>query len=409
MSDTAFEKLDLLQLDPYPVYAQAREAEGLTFVPELDSWLVSRYTDAVEVLRRPEDFSSANALRPDVMPAPEALAELAKGPGDGGVVVTADGAAHQRYRVPLSRGLSPARVAAVEPFVAERAAALADSFAEDGRVELMRQYAERLPGEVIGHLMGLEPADVPATVHGSRRAEELLFRPLPVQEQARAARDVVAMQHLLAGLADRRREEQGTDLSSEMVRALAPAEDGAGLTAGQRGEVVSNLQNLLVAGQLTTTALIGTTMLHLLRHRAQWELLCAKPELIPAAIEEAARYDSVVQGFRRVTTRPVTLAGTDLPAGASLFVAFGSADRDGALVDRPDVFDITRPPVRHLAFGHGVHGCPGAQLARTQLRITLELFTRRWPGLRLAEGEEIQMRPTMIHRSPRTLQLLLAG
>jgi cytochrome P450 len=135
-------------------------------------------------------------------------------------------------------------------------------------------------------------------------------------------------------------------------------------------------------------------------------MLCAHPELIPAAVEEAARYDTAVQGFRRITTRPVTLAGTDLPAGAEVFVAFGAANRDEARYDRPDVFDITRAPTRHLAFGHGAHACPGAKLARDQVRIALETLTRRLPGLRLTPDRPVTMLPTLIHRSPQRLDLI---
>jgi cytochrome P450 len=393
--------LDILQQDPYATYARARRAPGLTFVAELDAWLVSRQADAREVLRRPDDFSSANALVPDVPPSPAVLAELSRGLGGWPTVVTSDGAAHQRYRAPLSRGLSPARVVAAVPFIRERAAALVDSFAGEQQVELVGRYARRLPGEVIGHLLGLAAQDVPIAIEGSHRAEQLLFRPLPADEQLRAARDVVALQHLLDGYARARRAAPGDDLCSELVSALAPG-DGE-LSLDQRREIVSNLQNLLIAGHLTTTALIGTALLHLLHDRRQWELLCERPELIPAAVEEAARFDTAVQGFRRVTTRPVTIAGTDLPAGAAVFVAFGSANRDEAAGERLDVFDITRTPVRHLAFGHGVHGCPGAQLAREQVKVTLETLTSRVPGLRLAPGGDRTMIPTMIHRSPRTL------
>jgi hypothetical protein len=426
-------RLDTLQQEPYGTYAAARRTPGLTFVAELDAWLVSRQADAREVLRRPEDFSSANALRADVPPSPAVLAELSRGIGGAATVVTSDGAAHQRYRAPLSRGLSPARVAAAVPFIRERAAALAGALA-DGETatprgetatprgetatprgetaspkgksaELMGRYARRLPGEVVGHLLGLAAEDVQVAIDGSYQAEQLLFRLLPEPEQVRAARDVVALQHLLDGYVRARRADPRDDLCSEMASALAPG-DGE-LTLDQRREIVSNLQNLLIAGHLTTTALIGTALLHLLRDRPQWELLCTRPELIPAAVEEAARFDTPLQGFRRVATRPVTLAGTDLPAGAAVFVAFGSANRDEAAGERLDTFDITRTPVRHLAFGHGVHGCPGAQLAREQLRITLETFTVRFPALRLAPGNDGTMLPTMIHRSPRALLVTL--
>jgi cytochrome P450 len=397
------DRLDELQRHPYPHYDAARRAGGIVFVAELDSWLVVRDADVREVLRRPEDFSSANALRPDVMPAPAALAVLGGGFGGRPVVVTADGKPHQELRAPIVRGLSPARVAAVLPYVAERAAALVDGFAGDGGVELMSAYAARLPGDVIGRILGLDEDDVPVLVHGGYRAEELLFRPLTEDEQITAAEDVVVMQRLLDAHVRARRADPHEGLCGDLIASVAPGD--AELTLDQRHELVAHLQNLHIAGHLTTTALIGTAVLHLLRHRPQWELLCAEPERIPAAVEEAARYDSALQGFRRVTTRPVTLAGTELPAGASVFVAFGGANRDAARHPRPDAFDITREPVRHVAFGFGTHGCPGSQLAREQLRITLEELTRRLPGLRLAEGRPVTMRPTLIHRSPEALHL----
>ncbi|MFF4234106.1 cytochrome P450 [Streptomyces sp. NPDC001820] len=399
-------RLDELQRDPYPLYARARRSEGLIFVPELDAWLVARDADVREVLRRPEEFSSVRALLPDVMPSPAALEVLAKGYGKRPTVVSTDGPAHQRHRAPLNRGLSAGRIAALVPYAAERAEALVEGFAADGGVELMAAYAKKLPGQVIGHLIGLDPADVPVAVHGGYRAERLLFRPLDPDAQVHAAEDVVALQRLLDTYVRERRESPRDDLCSGMVAALAPG-DGE-LTLDQRHELVSNLQNFLIAGHLTTTALIGTTMLHLLSDRRQWELICADPELIPAAVEEAARFDTAVQGFRRTTTRPVTISGTELPAGATVFVAYGSANRDEGRYDRPEFFDITRPLSRqHVAFGHGAHGCPGSQLAREQLRLTIELFADRLPGLRLDEGKApVVMRPTLIHRSPEALHLL---
>lgn len=413
-ADQPHDKLDELQRDPYPHYARARDAEGLTFVAELDAWLVARDADVREVLRRAEDFSSAGSLRPDVMPAPAALAVLGGGFGGRPVVVGADGAQHQELRAPIVRGLSPARVAAAVPYAAERAAALVDAFMNGGRnedrehngehVEFMSAYARRLPGDVIGRIVGLDPVDIPAVVHGGYRAEELLFRPLPEDEQIAVAEDVVATQRILDRYARARHAEPREDLCTEIVASVAD-EGSIELTLDQRHEAASHLQNLLIAGHLTTTALIGTTVLHLLRHPDQWELLCAEPDRIPAAVEEAARYDTAVQGFRRVTTRPVTLAGTELPAGATLFVAYGAANRDAVRYPGADEFDITRTPARHLAFGFGAHACPGSQLAREQLRLTLRELTSRLPGLRLSEDHPVTMRPTMIHRSPQSLHL----
>ncbi|MBW5483874.1 cytochrome P450 [Streptomyces bambusae] len=397
---------DAFYRDPYPLYARARQAEGLTYVPEAEAWLVARDRDVREVLRRAGDFSSVNALLPDVPLSEEALGVLAGGFAPRPTVVSSDGAAHRRHRAPLNHGLSAARVADLVPYAEKCAHELVDGFAADGRAELVAAYARQLPGQVVGRLLGLDPADVPAAVHGGHRAEQLLFRPLSPAEQAAAAQDVVALQHLLDRYARDRRADPRDDLCSHLVAALAPGV--AELTLEQRHELVANLQNLLIAGFLTTGALIATTLLHLLADREQWRMLCADPALVPAAVEEAARFDTAVQAFRRTTTRPLTLAGTHLPAGATLLVAYGSANRDERRHPRAAAFDVRRPEDRrHLAFGHGPHACPGSHLARAQLRLTLDLFVRTLPDLRLAgDRPPPRMRPTLIDRSPETLHVV---
>ncbi|WP_406179877.1 cytochrome P450 [Streptomyces sp. NBC_01006] len=396
---------DSFYRDPYSRYALARRADGLTWIPEVDAWLVAREGDVREVLRRAEDFSSANALLPDVPLSEAALGVLPRGFGPRPTVVSSDGAAHLRYRAPLNRGLSSGRIAALMPYAREQARELVDGFAADGSAELVEAYARRLPGLVIGRLIGLDRADVPLAVHGGYRAEELFFRPLSPPEQAAAAEDVVTLQHLLDGYVRDRRAHPREDLCSDLVAALAPGEGE--LTLEQRHELVANLQNLLIAGFLTTSALISTALLHLLSDREQWLLLCSDPSLIGAAVEECARFDTAIQGFRRVTTRPVTLGGTKLPAGATVLVAYASANRDEHRHARADRFDIRRPADRrHLAFGHGPHNCPGSRLARAQLHLTLELFSHALPALRLDRRlPPPSMRPTLIHRSPETLHV----
>ncbi|MFJ8159791.1 cytochrome P450 [Streptomyces sp. NPDC096136] len=396
---------DGLYRDPYPLYERARRAEGLVFVPEVGAWLVARDEDVREVLRRDGDFSSANALLPDVVVSEAALGVLAGGFGPRPTVVSCDGAAHRRHRAPLNRALSTARSAALLPYARECARELVAEFAGAGSAELVEAYARKLPGLVVGRLVGLDPADVPAAVHGGYRAEELLFRPLAPREQVAAAADVVALQQLLDGYVRERRARPREDLCSDLASAAAPP--GAALGLEERHELVAHLQNLLIAGFLTTGALIATTLLHLLSDRRQWELLCSDPALVPAAVEEGLRFDTAIQAFRRVTTRPVELAGTELPAGAALLVAYASANRDGRRYEDAGVFDVRRPGgPPHLAFGHGPHACPGAHLARGQLRLTLELFTGALPGLRLDGTRPApRMRPTLIHRSPEALHV----
>ncbi|MEV1246495.1 cytochrome P450 [Nonomuraea sp. NPDC049750] len=397
--------------DPYPVYTEARRTQGLTFVPELDAWLVSRREDVREVLGNPEQFSSAGALRPDHLPSKAALSVLSQGFGGVRTVLGADGDAHRRLRRPLSRGLSSAKVTAALPFITERAEALIGSFAGDGQVEWMAAYARPLPAAVIGHLVGLDPADAPGAIRGAQGAERLVFTELTEGEQVEVAQEIVDMQQLLDGYAHARRRAPRDDLFTEMVRDLAPGSED--LTLDQRKEIVSNVQNLLLAGHLTTTALLGTVVLNLLRDRRQWELLREQPRLIAAAIEEALRFEAPVQGFRRTVTTTVTLSGTELHEGDVVFVSFASAGRDAdadADADaadgdlRADEFDIGREAFRHLSFGHGPHGCPGSQLAKEQVRISLEILIRELPGLRLAHTD-ITMAPTLIHRSPETLFL----
>jgi cytochrome P450 len=157
---------------------------------------------------------------------------------------------------------------------------------------------------------------------------------------------------------------------------------------------------VMVAGHTTTSSLLGTGLVHLLEDRSRWLLLRERPELIPGAVEEMARFDPAVQSFFRVTTRPAEVGGVRLEPGTELLLLYGSANRDEALCEHPEEFDITRAPTRHLAFGMGLHACVGAGLARTELRVSLETLTRRLPDLRLDTDQEIRIRPGLNHRGP---------
>jgi len=389
--------------DAHALYARARREEPIFFAPALGAWVVTRHDDVREVLGQPDVFSSANSLRTMVDIAPSALAEMRRGfpPGQG--VLNADGDAHRRYRAPVARRLSPERVDAFEPFIRQQAGALVDAFAADGRADLVAQYALPLPPQVIARVLGLDDVHIESAVWWSRQTNFLLFTSMPEEEQVAAARDYVAFQRLLDGYVDRRRARPRDDLMSDVVAALAP---GAGpLTFEQRAELIWNLVGIFVAGHVTTTALLGNGLLHLLADRPQWELLCRRPELIRGAATEMARYDSPVHGFLRLTTRQVRLAGVEMEPGTEVLALFASANRDESHLDGADHFDITREPRRHLAFGFGVHLCAGIHLAQREVEVALETLTTRLPSLRLEPGPTPPVNPGLTHRGVRSLHV----
>jgi cytochrome P450 len=393
--------------DPYPFYAQARREEPVFYSSRLGAWVVTRYDDIVWVNRHPELFSSANALRPVVPFAPAAGAELAKGVPFRHTTLDSDGAPHRRFRAPLTRLLSPEQVAAFEAFIRERATALVDGMASGAtrRAEWMRQYAYPLPVQVIGHVMGIDPSDMAAIERDSYRIAQVLGFGASEAAQVDGAQGWVAVQNTIARYVRQRRQQPRQDLISQDVAALVP---GHGLIPEEVfPEVVWHLVGVVIAGHTTTSSLLGTGLWHLLRNRGQWELLCQHPELIPGAVEELARYDSAVQGFFRVATGPVTVGGVYLAPGAEVLVLYGSGNRDERLVKDPDRLDVTRPGSKHLGFGWGPHLCVGANLARAEIRITLETLTRRLPNLRLADGERqnVRIRPGLLHRAPWRLDI----
>jgi cytochrome P450 len=392
--------------DPYPFYARARRAERIFFSPVLNAWVVTRLADVQKVLRDGDTYSSANALRPFSPLSPQVYAELAKGYPLGSAYITMDGAEHRRLRGPSAAGFSPERVAAAEPYITERATDLIDAFAKAGRADFMACYANRLPVDVICHLVGFPPEESTMVGDDSRRAASLGMghRFDADDEQLEAARSWVRFQRMIARQVNDRRAAPRDDLISELIAAHAP---GAGpLTAEQETALVGLVFGVTLPGHITTSALLGNGLLRLLSHPESWRLLCERPDLVPNAVEEIARYDTPTHIFLRVTTSDTELAGQHLPAGTEVALWLAAANRDETAFDRAEEFDITRPTQeRHVVFGYGAHYCLGAGLARRQIAISLRVLTARLPDLRLVPDQQIRFRPTLDHRGPLSLHV----
>jgi len=223
-------------------------------------------------------------------------------------------------------------------------------------------------------------------------------RPAP-EDQVEIATTIAAYRAYIRDLVDVKANEPGDDLTSDLI--AIHDENPERLTLD---EISSILFSLSFAGHETTTGLIGNTVRRLLEDPTRWAAIVRQPDLIPAAVEESLRYDPSVPVWRRITTRPVTLGGVPIPAGAKLFLWLAAAGRDAAAFDRPDEFDLHRADAdRHLAFGQGLHFCLGANLGKLEAQIAVAELARRYPGLRLVPDQELTFHPNISFRGPQVL------
>jgi cytochrome P450 len=309
---------------------------------------------------------------------PDVVSEGLPGPAFARHMLAVDPPDHTRLRRLVARAFTSTRIAALAPSIDRIAHDLLDDCEKvgpDGIVDLVHGFALPLPFQVISGLLGV-PDDVRPRMHSWFRT---LLRPYagsPPPDVVAASDSIVAA---LVELVAAHRRSQDDDLTGALVAAST---DGDRLT---EEELLSTLFQLIVAGHDTTTSLIGNGVVALLDHPDQYRLLRAEPNRIPAAIEEMLRYDAPVpHATFRVTTEQLTLDGVQIPAHQQVLVCIGGANRDDAVHEHPHRFDVARPPTPHLSFGHGIHFCLGATLARTEALIAFSALLSRYPELRLA-------------------------
>jgi cytochrome P450 len=388
--------------DPYPMYAALRrESPVHQSLPGLPFYAVTRYRDVLHVLHHPEVFSSTalQALAQgaaNVTPNSGALAghRLLASP----MMIAVDPPRHAHLRAIVNRGFTPRRIAALEPRLRELAQELFARVAPAGRMDLVRDFAIPFPVTVISELLGVEASRrddfkrwSDAIVIGLSGVGEGFTR-----ESIQANADEMA--DYIERIAAERRAQPRDDLVSVLVSA-------AGGDALSTGEVLSFVVLLLIAGNETTTNLIGNAMKALLQHPEQLELVASEPALVPGMLEEALRYDAPIQGIPRCTLEEVELGGRTLAKGAFTTVLFGSANRDEEQFPEPDRFDVRRNPQGHLAFGHGIHFCLGAALARLEARVAFETLFSRARAFALAGDGEIPLVDSALLRGPKALPL----
>ena len=353
--------------DPFPVYRQLRDEAPSYHDDELGFWALSRYDDVVRALHDPDTFCSRFGITLEQdNPLP--------------MMLTTDPPDHTALRRLVSRAFTPRRVADLEPAIRTLSTNYLDALSDRPSVDLIADYAALLPMDVISKLLGVPDGD-----QGQLRewSDALLHREEGDMDVTPPGIDAAYQlyKYFSAFVAERRADPGDDDLAAALVAAESAGER---LTDDQ---VVGFLFLLIIAGNETTTKLLGNCLLALQRFPSERAKVLADPARIPDAVEEILRFETSTQLMARTLTRDVELHDRKMPEGDKVLLLLGSGNRDERVWDRPDVYDIDRSwPTHHLAFGHGIHVCLGAALARLEMRVSLEEFLVRHPGYEIDEG-----------------------
>jgi cytochrome P450 len=382
--------------DPYPFYHRLREAAPV-FKTEQGFWLLTRYDDVAFSLRDKrfgKDFSGNIHRRygVDRMNEP-VIANLAK------TMLVLDPPDHTRLRSLVTKAFTARRVADMRPRIRKLVDQQLDRVVGKGAMDVIRDLAHRLPVIVICDMLGIPEEHRDAFLVGSNVSGRVLD-PVPMsrEELDRANVGTQMGNNYFDQLCELRRKDPQDDLTTELVKA---EEAGDRLSTE---ELRANIGLLFGAGHETTTNLIGNGLLALHRAPEQWQRIKDDPALIPNAVEELLRFDSSVQMTGRVTNTEVEVGGVTLPAGESVIMLLGAANRDPAHYTEPDKLDVGRQNVRPMSFGGGIHHCLGAQLARLEAELVFTALVERLPTLELPEKDAPAWRHTFtlrgLHKLP---------
>jgi cytochrome P450 len=379
-----------MRRNPYPAYDQMRSGSLVVHLAPFDLWMILDFEGVKRALAEHAVFSS------DLSHVPGH-----RNPGDWFLFF--DPPRHTKLRALIAKAFTPRMVANLEPRIRELSRQLLDQTIERGEMDLAAEFAVPLPMWVIAEMLGVPAADWPRYKRWSDVILKLANTFSSDEEAAKTlaeyravtAEMTAALPHWIA----ERRAAHQEDLLTRLVEAEV---DGERLS---QQEVLGFVQLLLVGGQETTANLINNAVLCFLENPDQLAQLRAAPELLPSAIEEVLRYRSPVQWMPRATRHATELHGQAIPAGKLVLPVIGSANRDPQRFRDAGRFDITRDPNPHLAFGHGVHACLGAPLARLEARIALAEFLERVKGFALASDEPWEPRKALHVHGPSRLPL----
>jgi cytochrome P450 len=361
--------------NPYPRYALLRAKDPVHWSPLMDSWVLSRYEDVDTVLRDHKRFSSDARNRRSARRRQRQ--SVVASPSEPPSMLFSDPPDHTRLRALVNKAFIPQAIEALKSRIRAIAEELLDQVQDPAGFDVIETIAYPLPVIVMAELLGVPTRDrAQFKVWSDQRARllEPTITASEIQVAIQAGREFDAY---FMDVINARRKEPRDDLISTLV---AVEEAGDKLT---QGELLVMLRLLLIAGNETTTNLIGNGLLALLRHPDQLQALRDDPGRMPAAVEELVRYDGPVQVDGRTAMEDMEIKGRHIQKGQSIVVLIGSANHDPDVFRNPERLDITRKEASHIAFGRGIHHCLGAPLARLEGRIAFEAIIERFADIRL--------------------------
>ncbi|HIF94294.1 MAG TPA: cytochrome P450 [Myxococcales bacterium] len=397
---------DLLSPDvrenPYPYYAAMRRESPIhPLAPGAPLYAITRHADVIHILHHPEQFSSS-ALQAALQGGASGL-----GPNSGALaghrllaspmMIATDPPDHGRLRRLVNRGFTPRRIAALEPRMREIANQCLDDSIRDGQLELVRGLSIPLPVKVIAEMLGVERD----RVDQFKAWSDAFVIGLSGADGQYTPEDVRKAADEMADYFERFAAERRAAPKDDLISVLTQAEEGDALSTG---ELISFVALLLIAGNETTTNLIGNGVKALLAHPNQLERVMADASLIPSLVDEVLRYDSPIQALPRSNKEAVELPSGLVPENSTLLVFYAAANHDDEQFPNAEKFDIDRSTQEHVAFSHGIHYCLGASLARLEARVAFETLFSRCTNIKLA-AESISMLDSAVLRGPKSVPL----
>jgi len=383
---------------PFAFDAEARKHQPVFKAPDMeDTYIVFSYDLIREALGKPELYSSKNeqALLGRSIFDQECRAIYAKGWPQVPTLLTNDPPEHNRFRKLVATAFLPNRMDTIEPFIQSIVDELIDEFIDDGECDFLAQFAGPYPCTVIANQLGVPREDIDKVALWSHAFLELIGSTLEHEEEVARAKLVVEFQHYMKALLDERRESPKDDMLTALLNARVDNERPLDET-----ELLSISQQLLVAGNGTTTHTIGAGLWMLIQNPAPLNAVRENPELAPRLVEEILRVLTPTNSMWRRSTADSTLGGVNIPAGSMLLLRYGSANRDEKYFDAADQIDLSRKnSTPTMAFGMRAHSCVGSGLARKELLCAFRTIAARMTNIRLAQGHpEPQYQPNTLLR-----------